>query len=151
MNSSLSVPVSPTQRDAAMILYDALSGSVMSNSLWPHGLWSTRLLCPWGFSRQEYWSGLPCPPPGGLPNSGIEPRSPTLQVVSLPSEPLGKPMNIGLGSLSLLQRIFQTQESNWDLLHYRWILYKLGYQESQWCFINNLNELGVEELFLVSC
>ena len=60
-------------------------------------------------------------------------------------------MNIGLGSLSLLQRIFQTQESNWDLLHCRWILYKLGYQESQWCFINNLNELGVEELFLVSC
>ena len=31
------------------------------------------------FSRQEYWSGLPFPPPGGLPNSGIEPRSPALQ------------------------------------------------------------------------
>ena len=151
MNSSLSVPVSPTQRDAAMMLYDALSGSVVSNSLWPDGLWPTRLLCPWGFSRQEYWSGLPCPPPGGLPNSGIEPRSPTLQVVSLPSEPPGKPMNIGLGSLSLLQGIFQTQESNWDLLHCRWILYKLVYQESPWCFINNLNELGVEELCLVSC
>ena len=44
-----------------------------------------------GFSRQEYWSGLPCPPPGDLPNSGIEPRSPTLQADSLPSEPLGKP------------------------------------------------------------
>ena len=38
----------------------------------------TRLLCPWGFSRQEYWSGLPCPPPGDLPNPGIEPRSPAL-------------------------------------------------------------------------
>ena len=37
-----------------------------------------RLLCLWGFSRQEYWSGLPCPPPGDLPNPGIEPRSPTL-------------------------------------------------------------------------
>ena len=32
-------------------------------------------LCPWGFSRQEYWIGLPCPPPGALPNSGIEPIS----------------------------------------------------------------------------
>ena len=30
-------------------------------------------LCPWGFSRQEYWSGLPCPPPGDLPNPGIKP------------------------------------------------------------------------------
>ena len=33
------------------------------------------LLCPWGFSRQEYWSGLPCPPPGDLLNPGIEPTS----------------------------------------------------------------------------
>ena len=40
----------------------------------------------WGFSRQEYWSGLPCPPPGNLPNPGIEPRSPTLQADSLPKE-----------------------------------------------------------------
>ena len=63
----------------------------MSDSLWPHGLLSARLLCPWGFSRQEYWSGLPCPPPGNIPNTGIEPRSPTLQVDSLPAELLGKP------------------------------------------------------------
>ena len=45
-----------------------------------------------GFSRQEYWSGLPCPPPGDLPNPGIEPRSPTLQADSLLSEPPGKLM-----------------------------------------------------------
>ena len=47
---------------------------------------------PWsmGFSRQEYWSGLPFPSPGDLSNSGIEPRSPTLQADSLPSEPSGK-------------------------------------------------------------
>ena len=38
------------------------------------------------FSRQEYWSGLPCPPMGDLPNSGIEPRYPTLQEDSLPTE-----------------------------------------------------------------
>ena len=40
------------------------------------GLQPARLLCPWGFSRQEHWSGMPCPPPGDLPNPGIEPRSP---------------------------------------------------------------------------
>ena len=39
-----------------------------------------------GFSRQEYWSGLPFPPPGALPNPGIEPGSPALQADSLPSE-----------------------------------------------------------------
>ena len=40
------------------------------------------------FSRQEFWSGFPCPPPGNLPNPGIKPRSPSLQADSLPSEPL---------------------------------------------------------------
>ena len=40
-----------------------------------------------GFSRQGYWSGLPFPFPGDLPNSGIEPRSPALQTGALPSEP----------------------------------------------------------------
>ena len=50
-----------------------LSHSVVSNSLLPQGLQPVRLLWPRGFSRQEYWSGLPCPPPGDLPNPGIEP------------------------------------------------------------------------------
>jgi len=44
-----------------------------------------------GLSRQEYWSGLPFPPPGDLPNPGIEPRSPALQAHSLPTESHGKP------------------------------------------------------------
>ena len=44
-----------------------------------------------GFSRQEYWSGLPFHSPGDLPNPGIEPRSPALQADSLPSKPPGKP------------------------------------------------------------
>ena len=43
-----------------------------------------------GFSRQEYWSGLPFPFPGDLPDLGIEPRSPALQADSLPSESPGK-------------------------------------------------------------
>ena len=85
-----------------------------------------RLLCPWGFSRQEYWSGLPCPPPGDLPNPGMEPRSPALQADFLPSKPPGKPKNTGLGSLFLLQGIFPTQELNWGLLPCRWILHQLS-------------------------
>ena len=60
-------------------------------TLCDHGLQPARLLCPWGFSRQEHWSGLPCPPPGDLPNPRIKSRSPTLQEDSLPSEPTGKP------------------------------------------------------------
>ena len=43
------------------------------------------------FSRQEYWSRLPFPSPGDLPDPGIKPRSPTLQADALPSEPPGKP------------------------------------------------------------
>ena len=90
-----------------------------------------RLLCPWGFSREEYWSGLPCPPPGDLPNPGTEPRSPALQVDSLPSEPPGKPVNTGVGSLTLLQGNFPTQELNWGFLHCKQILYQLSYQGIQ--------------------
>ena len=45
-----------------------------------------------GFSRQEYWSGLPFPSPGDLPNPGIEPGSPALQADALLSEPPGKPI-----------------------------------------------------------
>ena len=44
-----------------------------------------------GFSRQEYWSGLPFPSPEDLPNLGIEPGSPALQADSLPTELQGEP------------------------------------------------------------
>ena len=49
-----------------------------------------------GFSRLEHWSGLPCPPPGELPYSEMEPKSvsPALQADSLPLEPLGKPVQM---------------------------------------------------------
>ena len=49
-----------------------------------------RFLCPWGFSREDYQKVLPYLPPGDRPNPEIEPRSPTLQADSLPSEPPGK-------------------------------------------------------------
>ena len=68
-----------------------VSHSVVSCSLQPHGLQPARLLCPWGFFRQEYCSGMPCPPQGDLPNPGTKPGSPTLQAGSLSSEPPGKP------------------------------------------------------------
>ena len=59
----------------------SVSRSVMSDSATP---WTPLSM---GFSRQEYWSGLPFPSPGDLPDPGIKPGSPTLQAESLPSEP----------------------------------------------------------------
>ena len=53
-----------------------------------------------GFSRQEYWNGLPFPSPGDLPEPGIEPRSPPLQVDSLLSKPPTKLLT-NLSSMSL--------------------------------------------------
>ena len=161
-----------------------LSQSVMSDSLWPHGLLPARLLCPWNLSGKNIGAGwhfllqmifltqdwnlsllsllalagrsavlgkpplhlilllnhvllfhpMDCSPPGSSvhgdspgkntgagchallqgiePNLGIEPRSPTLQVDSLLSEPAGKPKNTQVGSLSILQGNFLTQELN---------------------------------------
>ena len=82
------------------------------------------------FSKQAYWSGLPFLSPGDLPNPRMKPRSPTLQVDSLPAESPGKPKNTGVGSLSLLQQTFPTQGFNSGLPHCRRILYHLSHQES---------------------
>ena len=67
---------------------EMVSCSVVSDSA---TLWTVAHQAPLSmeFSRQEYWSGLPFPSPGDLPNPGIEPMSPALQVDSLLSEPLG--------------------------------------------------------------
>ena len=92
------------------------SPSVVSDSLWPHGLLcDPRLLCPWEFSRKEYWSGLPCPLPRGssLAKDWIQICNPALQSDSLLSEPPGKPKNTGVDNLSRLQRIFLVKELNW--------------------------------------
>ena len=82
------------------------------------------------------WVAMPSS--GDLPNPGIKPRSPALQVDSLPAESPQKPKNTGVGSLSLLQGIFLTQESNCGLLHCRWILYQLSYQGSPYFIIINI-------------
>ena len=99
-------------------------------TLQPHGLQPIRHLCPCRFSREEYWSGFPCPPPGDLLNPGTEPRFPTLQLDSLLTESSEKPKHTGVGSLSILQGIFPTQKSNWGLLHCRQSLYQLSNQGS---------------------
>ena len=113
-----------------------------------------------GFSRQEYWSGLPFPSPGDLPDPGIEPRSPAnllhckqilycwatrenpVYFVSYSHNVLPAHEHItynrswaakeaqDVGSLLLLWQIFPIQESNRSLLHCRQILYQLNYQES---------------------
>ena len=72
---------------------------------------SSFLLCPKGFSRQEYWSRLLCPPPGDLPNPGIKPRSPALQADSLPAKPQGKPKNTGV--VAYLFSSGSSQPRNW--------------------------------------
>ena len=62
-----------------------------------------QLLCPWGFSRQEYWSGLSCPSPWDLPDPGIEPESSALQADSLPLSHREGPLCCVLqGSIMLL-------------------------------------------------
>ena len=97
------------------------SCSVVSDSVTPWTIQSMEC------SRPEYQRGQSFPSLGDLPKPGTEPRSPTLQAASLPAEPLGKPKNTGVGSLSLLQQIFLTQELNRGLLHYRRILSQLSY------------------------
>ena len=99
------------------------SRSVMSNSLRPHSLHSPR-----NSPGQNTGVGSLSLLQGNLSNPGIQPRSPALQVDSLPAESQGKPNNTGEGSLFLLQGIFPTQESYQSLLHCKWILYQLSYQ-----------------------
>ena len=70
------------------------------------------------FSRQEYWIGQPFPSPGDLPNPGIEPRSPTLQADSLPSEPPVKPVKLDKDFLksyfNVLKNLKRKHEQNED-------------------------------------
>ena len=94
------------------------SCSVMFNSLRPHGLYN-----PWNSPGQNTEDSLL----QGIFPIQEKPKPPALQADSLPAEPQGKPKNAGWGSLSLLKRIFLTQESNRGLLHCWWILYQLSY------------------------
>ena len=64
-----------------------VSFSVLSDSLQPRGLQHARLFCPRGFSRQEYWSGLPLSSPGDHPDPGIKRRSPALPAAVVNKSP----------------------------------------------------------------
>ena len=103
-----------------LTLYDPMDCTV-------HGTLQARIL---------EWVAFPFSKGSSQPR--MEPRSPALQVDSLPAEPQGKPKNTGESSLSLLQGIFPTQESIWGLLHCRQILYQLSYQGSS-CPIHSIN------------
>ena len=67
-----------------------------------------------GFSRQEYWSGLPFPSPGDLPDPGVEPRSPALQADALSSEPPGKPRRGVISKGESRRRELQTAQTSAD-------------------------------------
>ena len=77
-----------------------------------------------GFSRQEYWSGLPFPSPGDVPNPGIEPRSPALQADTLTSEPSGKPVKLVI--------LTTKWESSGEAIHY-WEQ-DLCFSHPSWCW-----------------
>ena len=86
-----------------MVFHFLLQGIFLTQGLNPGLLHCWQILYQLSYQGSPYWRGLPCPPPGNLPNPGIKPRSPALQVDSLPSEPPGKPKNTEVVSLSLLQ------------------------------------------------
>ena len=100
-----------------------------------HGILQARLL---------EWVAMPSS--SGSSHPGIKLKSPTLQEGSLLAEQLGKPKNTGVGSLSLFQGIFPTQESNRGLLHYTQILYQLSYQGSR---ITLLDTFSSSDWFLI--
>ena len=108
------------------------SRSVVSDSLWSHGLYTVYGIL---YARILEWVAFP------FSRGSSQPRDQTqvshIQVDSLPAEPQGKPKNTGEGSLSILQQIFPTQESNQSLLHCRQILYQLSYQGSPTLRIEN--------------
>ena len=82
--------------------------------------WTVAHQAPWSMesSRQEYWSGLPFPSPGDLPNPGMEPGSPALQADSLPSEPQGKPCE----TLAVFPALHRISWKLADFIHSSWRL-----------------------------
>ena len=137
---------SPGERKGNPLQYSGLENSVQSvaSQSWTqlrefHFLSFSLLVsqsCPTLFDRMDYtlhgilwarileWVAFP------FSKGSSQPRSPALQAESLLAEPPEKSKNTGVGSLSLIQESFQTQESNQGLLHCRQILYQLSYQGS---------------------
>ena len=101
-----------------------ISCSVMSNYLRPHGLLPASVH---GILQQEYWSVLPLPPPGDLPDPGIEPRSPALQADSLLSASSGKPVYTKLICILFFFFFLQhTASISWSKKISNWLLRYIG-------------------------
>ena len=88
----------------------------------PHGRRILYQLSHKGSPRILEWVAYP------FSRGSSQPRSPALQVDSLPAEPQEKPKSTAVSSLSLLQGIFPTQDLNWNFLHCRRILYQLSHE-----------------------
>ena len=128
-----------------------LSPSVMSNSLCDPKDCNLPCSSVHGDSPDKNTEWVAFHSPGNHSNPEIKPRSPTLQEDSLPSEPPWKPKNTGVGSLSLLQGNFLTQELNWGLLNHRQILYQLSYpgspqkkSKTYQIYLNHLGDYGLD-------
>ena len=94
-----------------------------------------------GFSRQEYWRGLPFPSPGDLPDPGIKPRSPALQADALPSEPPGKPYSFRIWTNFVVTTLFNFHGILvlWSIQAYQWWIYfmkTIAFKIQIWCFKN---------------
>ena len=86
------------------------------------GLKPARLFCPWGFSRREYWSGLLWPPPGDLPNPGIEAMSLTSNLLwQAGSLPLMPPNSGNLNKSNISQYAFLTRVTYNNLMDYMYM------------------------------
>ena len=124
--------------------FAVLSYLVMSDSLQP--------LCPWGFSKQGYWSGLPFPSPGNLPYPGIKPRSPILWadafcLTSNPTLPLRYCTalhTLSLTSLHLLWFHYYTEFALAKVINYLKLLKPVVST-----FVLNLLAFGTEAYFLL--
>ena len=115
----------------------------MSDSLRLHGLVAYQAPPSMGFSRQDYWNGLPFPSPGDLPDPGIERRSPALQADTLTSEPPGKPTQ------NYIKKIFMTQITTmvWSLTNSQtcWNAKSSGpYEASLWTKASGGDGIPVE-------
>ena len=112
-----------------------LSHSVTSNSvtLWAVACWSPPSM---GFSRQEYWSGSLCPPPGDLPDSEIKPTSPAWQVDSLPLSCQGSPLQATPnGEISKCMSVAQSCLTLCDPTDCSppWALLSMGFSRQEYC------------------
>ena len=120
---------------------ESVNHLVVSDSLWPHiihGILQVKIL---------EWVAIPSSRGSSQPRDWTQISHIAGEFFT--AEPLGKPKNAGVGSLSLLQGIFLTQKSNWGLLHCRWTLYQLSYQGIPRQWGDEVNGEGVRrQLFL---